>query len=231
MAVLGLLKGEDLHGYELKRRLQELPGSPSTVSFGSLYPTLAKLEAAGAVEVVTQPAKGPTSALRTSRASLLRRRRRKVYRLTPAGSELFHRLLTEPSIEDERAFNLKLAFAGHLDQRARLRLLEQRRRVVAERLGRSRTKAYRADRYLRVLAAREHEELSRDLAWLDRLIAEERSLGPAGTEDGQVLPRQERPYPVPLASASQLRRGRGAAEAPTYALPLVVMENEERVTQ
>src|SRR5579875_2449949 len=201
MAVLGLLKGEDLHGYELKRRLQELPGSPSTVSFGSLYPTLAKLEAAGAVEVVTQPAKGPTSALRTSRASLLRRRRRKVYRLTPAGSELFHRLLTEPSIEDERAFNLKLAFAGHLDQRARLRLLEQRRRVVAERLGRSRTKAYRADRYLRVLAAREH---------------------------GQVLPRQERPYPVPLASASQLRRGRGAAEAPTYALPLVVMENEER---
>ena len=33
-AILGLLKDQDLHGYELRKRLDELPGSRATVSFG-----------------------------------------------------------------------------------------------------------------------------------------------------------------------------------------------------
>ncbi|MDQ3896943.1 MAG: PadR family transcriptional regulator, partial [Actinomycetota bacterium] len=52
LAILGVLKEQQLHGYELKKRLTETLGSFSSVSFGSLYPALARLEAAGAVRVV-----------------------------------------------------------------------------------------------------------------------------------------------------------------------------------
>ena len=52
LAILGLLKEQDLHGYELKKRLADTLGVFSGVSFGSLYPALARLEAAGAVKAV-----------------------------------------------------------------------------------------------------------------------------------------------------------------------------------
>src|SRR5881628_1558201 len=52
LAILGVLKELDLHGYELKKRLAETLGPLSSVSFGSLYPALARLEAAGAVKAV-----------------------------------------------------------------------------------------------------------------------------------------------------------------------------------
>src|ERR1019366_9737857 len=43
LAILGLLKEQDLHGYELKKRLAETLGLGSGVSFGSLYPALGRL--------------------------------------------------------------------------------------------------------------------------------------------------------------------------------------------
>src|SRR5437763_16163435 len=52
LAILGLLKEQELHGYELKKRLSAAFGPLSSVSFGSLYPALARLEAAGAVKAV-----------------------------------------------------------------------------------------------------------------------------------------------------------------------------------
>ncbi len=52
LAILGLLKEQELHGYELKKRLSDTLGFASGVSFGSLYPALARLEAAGAVKAV-----------------------------------------------------------------------------------------------------------------------------------------------------------------------------------
>src|SRR3954453_18005272 len=57
LAILGLLKEQDLHGYELRKRLGELPGGRSAISFGSLYPALARLGGAGygkAVEANTR---------------------------------------------------------------------------------------------------------------------------------------------------------------------------------
>jgi DNA-binding PadR family transcriptional regulator len=49
LAILGLLKEQELHGYELKRRLSDTLGLLASVSFGSLYPALARLESSGAV--------------------------------------------------------------------------------------------------------------------------------------------------------------------------------------
>ncbi|MDP8974859.1 MAG: PadR family transcriptional regulator [Actinomycetota bacterium] len=52
LAILGVLKEQPLHGYELKKRLADALGPLSSVSFGSLYPALKRLQAAGALEAV-----------------------------------------------------------------------------------------------------------------------------------------------------------------------------------
>ena len=50
MAVLGLLKDRTMHGYELKKELTATLGQFWQVSYGSLYPTIRRLEVEGAVE-------------------------------------------------------------------------------------------------------------------------------------------------------------------------------------
>ena len=52
LAILGLLKELPLHGYELKKRLNDTLGHVWGVSYGSLYPALKRLEREGAVEPV-----------------------------------------------------------------------------------------------------------------------------------------------------------------------------------
>jgi DNA-binding PadR family transcriptional regulator len=224
MAVLGLLKEQDMHGYELKKRLSDVFGLSSAVSFGSLYPALARLAAGGAVRVVTS--QSGQSAPSGDAAALERResRRRKVYGITPLGAAAFEELLTDSQGggEDERSFNLRLAFARYLAPEGRLGLLEQRRAVLGERLAQvaARARARRDDRYMRILCERQQDSLSRDVSWLDHLIQEERagkSIGapPAGRlaaahgSEGQASQPPAGTAPVrlvPLASASQLQR-------------------------
>src|SRR2546428_12804189 len=55
LAILGLLKELPLHGYELKKRLNDSLGQFWGVSYGSLYPALARLEKLGAIEAVDPP--------------------------------------------------------------------------------------------------------------------------------------------------------------------------------
>src|SRR5439155_11073936 len=52
LAILGLLKEQPLHGYELKKRLGETLGSLWGISYGSLYPALRRLERDGSIEIV-----------------------------------------------------------------------------------------------------------------------------------------------------------------------------------
>jgi len=231
--VLGLLKEQELHGYELKKRLSDVFGFSSAVSFGSLYPALARLEAAGAVQVIA----GDTSGDRLGEgagAQPERRagRRRKVYAITPLGATMLEELLAsiQVSSEDDRSFSLRLAFASYLPAERRLGLLLQRRAVLGERLAQlaARARARRDDRYMRVLFQRQQEELSSNVSWLDQLIQEERESGnevgrlagtpphrPGGQASSDAAPgarplarwlRGEPRRLVPLASASQLRR-------------------------
>ena len=63
LAILGLLREQDLHGYELRKRASELAGLRPALSFGALYPALARLEAAGAVQRArARPAPPPSRA-------------------------------------------------------------------------------------------------------------------------------------------------------------------------
>jgi DNA-binding PadR family transcriptional regulator len=203
LAILGLLKESDLHGYELKKRLTEALGPFSSVSFGSLYPALARLEAAGAVKAVEardavpeigSPSLGAElAAFRSWHGGTTGRRggrSRKVYGITPLGHQLFQELLAadDASTDDDRLFNLRLAFARYLPPEARLGMLERRRAALVERLAAARARMRagreRFDTYTRSLAEHGTEATERDISWLDRLIAAEQ----AGHD---AAPRQE----------------------------------------
>jgi DNA-binding PadR family transcriptional regulator len=196
LAILGLLKEQDLHGYELKKRLSDMLGFVS-VSFGSLYPALGRLERAGAVEaaatVAGRPAVPATGSL-TGELALLRAgttgRRghsRKVYSITPRGHELFAELLAaeSQSSEDERTFHLRLSFARYLPHDARLGLLERRRAHLLQRRSalRSRTsRRERLDAWASSLIEHDREATEHDLSWIEQLIASERSAAPEGAD-------------------------------------------------
>jgi DNA-binding PadR family transcriptional regulator len=203
LAILGLLKERPMHGYDLRKRLRDGFGPLSNLSFGSLYPALARLEAAGALRsVAVEPAREDrgrvaaslalTGSLAGERAALAARRAtaraaaalggrstraRKVYEITPRGEELFDRLLEDPDAgSDGRAFSLRLAFARHLSPQARVRLLERRRIQLADRLRRAARSAQGPplDPYERSLAEHAAESLANDLSWIERLLAAER---------------------------------------------------------
>lgn len=188
LAILGLLKEQELHGYELKKRLTETLGPFSSVSFGSLYPCLARLEAAGAVKAVeangepgpaipmTGALSGELAAFRARSRAVRGTRGKKVYGITERGEQLFEELLLAESQsgDDDRAFNLRLAFARYLPAEARLGLLERRRAYLVERLARARgavrARRDRLDAYTQSLLDHGTETTERDISWLDGLI-------------------------------------------------------------
>jgi DNA-binding PadR family transcriptional regulator len=208
LAILGLLEGQAMHGYEIRKRLRDELGQLSNVSFGSLYPALSRLEKSGAVQATEDPGRaavptvpmtgslsGERAALRSRRSSTgLGRRSRKVYRITDEGRRQFAELLDSERAggnDDARNFSLRLAFARYLPPQARLRLLERRRAQLFQRLAEARAAAAQAegrlDSYARSLMEHTVESTERDIAWLDRLIDAERVKG-GGTTSGMAAP-------------------------------------------
>ena len=194
MAILGLLEERDLHGYEIRRLLRDHLGLLANVSFGSIYPALTRLEKSGAV-VATDGGTGPVphttaaapptgslsgelAVLRARRSPGTRSRRgKKVYRITDAGRQLFTELLADGgAADDARSFSLRLAFARHLAPAARLALLERRRAVLMQRLGETGSGARPdLDPYARSVVEHTADGVTRDINWLDSLIASERA--------------------------------------------------------
>src|SRR5439155_10264974 len=118
------------------------------------------------------------------------------------------------SSEDDRLFNLRLAFARHLAADARLGMLERRRAHLLERLVqlRARVKASRerADGYARSLMEHDRESAEHDLSWIDRLIATERAGGlgegtRAPASPGPAQPEPERPAEYRGAASPSLK--------------------------
>ena len=195
LAILGLLREQDLHGYELRRRISDLAGLKPVVSFGALYPALGRLERDGALKAV-EAATGPevplppTGSLAGEAAAYPARRRaprtspgrtgraRKVYGITEQGEQLLVELIDDPSIDD-RAFPLKVAFCRYLTADRRLELFERRRANLAGRLAGERTSRRtvgdRLDLYLGSLREHDNQTIQHDIAWLDGLIANERA--------------------------------------------------------
>jgi DNA-binding PadR family transcriptional regulator len=187
LAILGLLKEQPLHGYELKKRLGDTLGSLWGISYGSLYPALRRLEQDGSIEIVepetvvvpmpaTGSLDGDLAAARMRRPAKATRRTKKAYRITAQGDARLSQLLLDDDMsgDDERTFALKLAFCRHLDPDARLELLMRRRAALADRLARARRSSPgRGDRYTRSLFEHRTQSTQRDLEWVDALIAAE----------------------------------------------------------
>jgi DNA-binding PadR family transcriptional regulator len=168
LAILGLLKERPMHGYELRKQLSQKLGLFWTVSFGSLYPTLKKLERRGVVAKVTPEGDELP-------------RRKQEYRITAAGEDDFIALLGEldPNAWEEEKFPLRLAFFRYLKPEIRLRLLERRRAYLEDRLTQGeralqRALRVRADTYTVALMRHGVDGINNDIAWLDDLIAAER---------------------------------------------------------
>jgi len=201
LAILGLLQEQELHGYELRKQASELAGLRPALSFGALYPALARLEAAGAVRAIDpararstrEPVLPLTGSLSGEAAAFLARTRaeragtpragrgRKAYELTDAGRQLLIDLMEHPATDD-RSFPLKVAFCRYLTPPRRLELFERRRATLAGRLAGERSSRRpdqrvtdRLDRYLRSLREHDHQTIQHDIAWLDGLIANERT--------------------------------------------------------
>ncbi|WP_213451080.1 PadR family transcriptional regulator [Rhizomonospora bruguierae] len=189
-AILGLLSESPMHGYELRKELVTKLGSiRAAISYGSLYPTLRRLQAAGLITEAGQSDRGSEAV-----PALTSRRGRVVYKITAEGKERFAELIAQagPETYDDAGFGVHFAFFARTDRATRLRILEGRRRRVEERregmrdvLARA---AERLDAYTLELQRHGLEAAEREVRWLEELIANERS---GRAPDGAVKPRDE----------------------------------------
>lgn len=189
LAVLGLLHESPMHGYELRKRLTTLLGAFRAFSFGSLYPTLRRLQRSGLIAEEDDQGKS------------WGRRARRVYKLTAEGKERFADLLADagPQTWEDDGFGVHLAFFSRTPAEVRMRILEGRRRRVEERREGLRYALARAggqiDRYTRELHRMGLESTEREVRWLNELIAHEWA-DPAPTKEPHT------------ADNSQQRKGR-----------------------
>ena len=179
LAILGLLHESPMHGYELRKQLATKLGAfRAAISYGSLYPTLRRLQAAGFI-AEGDPSAAPTTAEEIP--LLTGRRGRVVYTITADGKERFQELLGNAGPEtydSEAGFGVHFAFFARTDQATRLRILEGRRRRVEERREGLRDvltrAAERLDAYTLELQRHGLDACEREVRWLEELIANER---------------------------------------------------------
>jgi DNA-binding PadR family transcriptional regulator len=181
-AILGLLQQSPMHGYELRKELNQVLGGLRSISFGSLYPALKRLHAAG---LIATEDPDPRALLPPDAPPLTGRRGKVVYRITAEGKERFQELVSQTGPEaydDGRLFGVHLVFFRHTAADARLRILEGRRRTVERqreglRASLARTRE-RVDRYTLELQRHGLESVDREVRWLSELIDSERRGGP-----------------------------------------------------
>ena len=204
-AVLGLLHDTPLHGYELRKRLGSALGIFRALSYGSLYPCLRSLLAAGLIDESADPVGGA--------GSVVSRRPRITYELTADGKERFQSLVATagPDAWDDDDFDVRFAFFSRTEAQVRLRILEGRRSRLEERLANVREASARnrerMDGYTLALQAHGEEGAEREVRWLEELITLERR---AAQDPGPQPPDQPSPTGPPSRAASD----HAAAAAP-----------------
>jgi DNA-binding PadR family transcriptional regulator len=205
LAVLGLLHRTPMHGYELRKQLTNVLGLFRALSYGSLYPCLHELLAAGLIaeehdEAETAESARPSGPARPGSPARLNgparprpgRRSLKVYRLTADGKERLQELLGEggPATWDDDGFGVHFAFFGQTRADVRLRILEGRRSRLEERMesiraALTRTRE-RVDSYTLELHRHGLESVEREVRWLNELIASERQVASESQASGQA---------------------------------------------
>lgn len=187
-AILGLLHESPLHGYELRKRLNNSLGTLRAFSYGSLYPALRRMLGEGHIAVDDSAA-----------AAKLGSRSRVVYTLTAEGKERFADLLGQagPQSWEDDAFGVHMRFFAQTSSEVRLRILEGRRRRVEEREEGLRAALLRTrerlDTYTLQLQEHGLESVEREVRWLSELIDTERRAMPATPRSDVPPARHRRP--------------------------------------
>lgn len=189
LAVLGLLQESPLHGYELRKRLNSRLGVFRALSYGTLYPALRTLlergwiREVGAADDAVQPAEGAAA------LGLAGKRARIVYEITHEGKEHFQALVSSPGPDawEDGTFDVHFAFFARTDAATRLRILENRRLRLTERMESARQarlrKQERLDEYTLALQSLGEEAVEREVRWLTELIDSERASNMTHLED------------------------------------------------
>ncbi|MFW2512600.1 PadR family transcriptional regulator [Demequina sp. SO4-13] len=173
LAILGMLSEQPLHGYQIRKRLGSELGPFRALSYGSLYPGLKRMVAAGLIATDDSD----DSVIRAAAS----KRSRISYQLTEAGKARLEEELASSGASswDDDAFDVRFSMFERTDSATRLRILEGRRSRLAERLeevseGLQRVRE-RHDAYTTELHRHGLERVEREVEWLDRLIENERS--------------------------------------------------------
>jgi DNA-binding PadR family transcriptional regulator len=205
LAILGILHESPMHGYELRKQLiTKLGAFRAAISYGSLYPTLRRLQSQNWIT------EGSPESPEAEAPPMTSKRGKVVYKITAEGKERFQELLAQagPETFDDPAFGIHFAFFARTDQQTRLRILEGRRRRVEERreglrdvLARA---AERLDAYTLELQRHGLDAAEREVRWLEELIATERS----GQTPGRGTPAR------PVDSAPQASPERPRSDNP-----------------
>ncbi|MEZ5158927.1 MAG: PadR family transcriptional regulator [Candidatus Nanopelagicales bacterium] len=185
-AVLGLLHEGPLHGYELRKRLNGVLGTFRAISYGSLYPCLKDMLAAGLI-VEDGPADAGAPALTGRRARI-------VYKLTAEGKDRFQQWLADagPDAYEDDLFGVHLAFFGRTDRDIRLRILLGRRNRLEERMATLRSnlakRRERLDEWTLTLQQHGLDSVEREVDWLSTLINQEIDGTPPSTKSTGTEP-------------------------------------------
>ncbi len=192
LAVLGLLDDAPMHGYHLRKHVTALlePWG-SAVSFGTLYPALRRLLAAGFAAATDDggEARG--------------RRARVVYSLTQRGRRHLRQALADPipTLGDDECFGVRYAFFSLLRPDERVRVLEVRKAGLLDRLTAARVPdgcrtGMLRDPYRHAWALRGRESVENELRWTETCLAVERAASEAASRpphepEPAVTPEQE----------------------------------------
>ncbi len=124
LVILGMLRQQPLHGYELKQIIEDRMGDWTSIAFGSIYFALGKLAEEGLIEkIATEQAGGRPS--------------RSIYQITGAGQGEFMRLLRAVWEQPERQFfalDIGLFFARSLSHDDLVAYLEKQIAAVEKNL-------------------------------------------------------------------------------------------------
>jgi DNA-binding PadR family transcriptional regulator len=162
--ILVMLSSGPMHGYEIKKRVEQVLGGSVSLNNKVLYPALKRFEEMNAVqrEVVRQEGKPD----------------RHIYRITDHGRELMQMLLQDASSEilrNDAEFLVRVSLFEQIEPKARLEVLRARAEIVSKKIAHTQemkmlAQEHRADAFAEeVIAFHEQQEL-RELEWIRSLM-------------------------------------------------------------
>ena len=161
-SILGLLHYRDMHGYQIKKTIENQFGHMWTINYGQIYPNLKKLKDEGLVTMIEEAnhgEKGPS---------------RKMYSITEKGRGVFLEWLGSPPEKDmllRDPFLMRFVFFGFGDKERSIEIVEDQIKLYNTQMKKRRENLERLrhhDIYVRLMAELGVKMNEMLLEWLER---------------------------------------------------------------